>query len=377
MRKRKPVAPASEADFGAVFAASSLGGEAARGVQSRIDADRARGVADRGRHPADAEAGAAPDAAPDSDAKRRDLRGRERGSRSRTVGWPRTLVPAGGAAAVSNAPRLLRMLTIAVVCGLVTFLVTTATAQPSTWELSLAFFIGGVALLVQQLIYFDNRLASVSEVSRSFQRLGDGQLPTRAVLDLLRATTAIRPDEPDLMYAFAEAEVARVTGLLRGLSTGDAGMVGEDHEWISTLARVTKRSIDATSTSTHDGFWGGHAGHRFLTAQHEALRRGVQVRRVFLLDGTEDVDVLRHHLREQERNGVEVRFAVVSDLPKATREGALSDFIVFDGEVSYEFTPELAAEPEAVDVTRVVWRDDQVRTRIELFRELWAGARLP
>lgn len=376
MRKRKPVAPASEADFGAVFAASSLGGDAARGVQSRIDADRARGVADRGRHPADAEAGAAPDAAPGSDAKRRDLRGRERGSRSRTVGWSRTLVPAGGAAAVSNAPRLLRMIAIAVVCGLVTFLVTTATAQPSTWELSLAFFIGGAALLVQQMIHFDNVLTSF-EAHRPVPRIGKTSLPHEAVLDLVRATTAMRPNEPDLMYAFAEAEVVRVTGLLRGLSTGDAGMVGEDHEWISTLARVTKRSIDATSTSTHDGFWGGHAGHRFLTAQHEALRRGVQVRRVFLLDGTEDVDMLRHHLREQERNGVEVRFAVVSDLPKATREGALSDFIVFDGEVSYEFTPELAAEPEAVDVTRVVWRDDQVRTRIELFRELWAGARLP
>lgn len=272
-----------------------------------------------------------------------------------------------------EAPHFVRKLLVALACGLVTYVITTATDQPTVWELTITVFISGVALIVQNLMDVESRLVWVSEATRTRKQIEDAKLPTAVVMELISATTAIGPTEPDIIYAFAEAEVQRLTALLKDMRTDECSFPGEDNDWLVTLTHCAKRSIDATSTVVDVVFWDTDLGRRYLTAQHEASRRGVRVRRLFVVDSQADIDdVLRRRCEQHVRHGVQVRIAVFSELPEEAKTDKVRDCIVFDDEATYEVQPELVRERPVIDVTRMVWRDKQVEQRAQRFEDLWA-----
>lgn len=272
----------------------------------------------------------------------------------------------------------MRKLLVAGVCGLVTYLVTKATDQPSVWELTITVFISGVALIVQHMMDVESRLVWVSEATKVRKEIEDAKLPTKTIMDLIHATTAIGPTEPEIIYAFAEAEIARVTALLKDMRMDECHFPGEDNDWIVMLTHCARRTIDATSTLVDNDFWDTDVGRRYLTAQNEAWRRGVRVRRVFVVDEPAHIDdPLKRRCAQHQRLGVEVRIAVISELPEEAKTDKMRDCIVFDDEATYEVQPELAAEHPVIDMTRMVWRDKQVVSRIQRFSELWAAGKEP
>jgi hypothetical protein len=268
-------------------------------------------------------------------------------------------------------------------------------------QITMAAAFGAFVLLVQFLIDFEHRLEAVEHqlvktveqmrqvVEEGFAKVNDftqllakvetGGLSIGAVAQLMHDAGEISPQTPPLVSALANYEVGRVSVFLRELAKEEAKYDGEDQEWLLELTRKVKKGIDAISLPEVDAagnsllsFWDSPLGHRYLTQQHEAIRRGVRVRRIFVVQPAqlESDAVLRQICRAQTEVGVEVRIL----LPGVFR-GSLDDFIVFDNSLSYEVTPATHVESGPMIVnTRLDLRSDRVAERIEDFRKIWSLA---
>ena len=188
-----------------------------------------------------------------------------------------------------------------------------------------------------------------------------------------------------LHFRNREVQINWMSEFLKELS--ESGIVeydGEDTDWILGLTMRSKRTIDATSWSTVDvgggksfdgGLWSSGFGQRYFELQREAISRGVAIRRVFIIDWPEratDVDFLRL-CRQHNDLGIHVRVLERSKV----LDVSLSDFIVFDGVLSYEVAPtsliESSTSPEIVK-THLVLQEDRVKNRIHRFDDLWSTA---
>lgn len=216
-------------------------------------------------------------------------------------------------------------------------------------------------------------------LDRHADRLGHGPWPAGGQRDattgepLPQLTTSI-PEllatKPVILQTFARLEVNRIAGHLVDLANLSAECPGENHDWMLSLTWATEHSIFATSTSVDREFWSSEPAGRYLDAQQEAVdQRGVTVRRLFLLDSARSLD--DHLLRlceEQELRHIEVRVAVLPELPPHIQRGATDDFILYDEQISFEIEQDL----RDVNVrTRLNARPQHVQERMKRFRELW------
>lgn len=307
--------------------------------------------------------------------------------------------------------RILRKVAVSFVVGGLAYSITELTGQPEIWSLTLSVFIGGVTLVVQFLIEFEARLASVesaserhsarveqtvkagyakiSDTTELFSLVDASPLRTEAVIELIRRATLIEPTVPPIVSALAHAEIDRISDLLRGLSeTGSVMYEGEDRDWLLALAQHAESSIDAISLTDVDasargfangGFWWSDLGQRYLEAQRTAVDRGVSIRRVFVVshpaDATADAG-LADVCRRQEECGIQVRVLDADSTPITLRD-IMFDFILFDGVISYEATPPTRfgeSAPPTILSTRLELRADWVKTRVQRFRQLWDSA---
>ncbi|GGV57786.1 hypothetical protein GCM10010294_04760 [Streptomyces griseoloalbus] len=182
---------------------------------------------------------------------------------------------------------------------------------------------------------------------------------------------AVAPGPP-ILSAFVRLEMKRVIGYMTDLSTLSVECPGENHDWMLTLTRAAEESICATSTSVDRQFWNSEPASRYLHAQKEAIdEHGVPVRRLFLLESARELDDrLLRLCEEQEVLHIEVRVAVLPELPPHLLRGTTNDFIVYDEAVSFEIDQDL----RDVNVrTRLIARQDHVQDRMKRFRELWAA----
>ena len=304
--------------------------------------------------------------------------------------------------------RVARKIIVTILTGGAAFVITNLTAQPQIWALTVSVFIGGVTLVVQFLVDFDDRLeaveignalhaermeellrkrfASINEATALFGLVERSPVRAEVVTELVRNSTRIGPDTPPLLSAFAQSELHRVSDLLKDMSKGgEVTYDGEDRDWLLGLTRNVSSSIDATSLTTVDGggdgydggLWASDLGQHYLEAQRDALARGVRVRRVFVLDRPElasDPGLVRvcrlHH-----SVGIEIRVLSLARIPEI-RKNSLFDFILFDDVVSYETTAGVwAGEVRPVIVnTRLVLRPARVAERIRRFQDLWESA---
>jgi hypothetical protein len=219
------------------------------------------------------------------------------------------------------------------------------------------------------------------------KQLSPAALKSDAVTQLVKNSTAVKLDTPSLIFDFAQAEISRLSRYLKGLAdAADVVYEGEDREWLLGLTRVATESIDATSLTRVDaggfgfvdgGLWSSDLGQRYLEAQREAVKRGVFIRRLFIVDRPElkdDFDFVSM-LRQHVDIGVEVR-TLMADAIVSTQRSSLVDFIVMDGVLSYQVTPgtRLVNRRPTIVATTLVTDEWRVRERIAGYEDLWNNA---
>jgi hypothetical protein len=277
------------------------------------------------------------------------------------------------------------------------------------WSFGASTFVAGVILVVQFLSEVENRMTrleqsqhnhaermqeqitgginKINEATELFGQIEASAVRTDAVTQLVRHSTKIAPPQPELVVRFAQGEIGRLSQFLKDLGEGgDVTYEGEDRDWMLGLARQCKVSIDATSLTTVDaggrgfvdgGLWSSDLGQRYLDLQREAIRRGVVIRRVFIMDRPElmsDPDFRRVCAWHLDRD-IQIKVLDPTSARNAgTPRSALTDFIVFDGVVSYEAQPASQFERDSTPViinTRLVLRQDKVDERRQRFEDLW------
>jgi hypothetical protein len=268
-----------------------------------------------------------------------------------------------------------------------------------------SIFVGGVAFVIQFLIDVAKRvdrldggigkmgdsyreeLARVSKATELFGLVEASALKTDAVTQLVRHASMIPQGTPPLVFAFAQAEMIRLSNYLRDIGqNADVTYDGEDRDWLLGLTRAATVSIDATSLTTVDaggrgfvdgGLWTSDLGHRYLEAQQDAVARGVVIRRIFILD-REDLrghpeltEVINDHIAI----GVDVRTLDPSAISRI-RQALLLDFIVFDNVLVYQSSTVHATSNQRPRIvsTRLVTNPDRVVKEGDRYKELWEVA---
>lgn len=299
-------------------------------------------------------------------------------------------------------PATFQKVVVTAFLGGVTYLLTNLTGQNQVWSIILSVFIGGAVFVIQFLIDVDNRLQVVQAEQRAhyatverlvelgFSRINEATelfglveaspLPTDLVTQLVRNCTQLNADTPDLMHRFAEGEIMRLSQFLREVGEGGANYEGEDRDWLLGLTVNTRACLDAISLTTVDagGFWLSDLGQRYVGLQRDLVNRGVQIRRIFVVDNVdrlENSDLKRVFVLQSEI-GIDVRMLDSRRIPE-TRKSSLFDFILFDNAVSYEVTPASFIEGgiiPAIVNSRLVVDETRVRERIGIFKDLWEAA---
>ncbi|MGV9286285.1 hypothetical protein [Streptomyces sp. NPDC003719] len=193
------------------------------------------------------------------------------------------------------------------------------------------------------------------------------------VPELAKSFAEVLAPGPSILYTFVRLEMTRVVGYMADLTNLTAECPGENHDWMLALTRAAEQSICATSTSVDRLFWNSEPASRYLEAQQDAVdEHEVSVRRLFLLESARELDDrLLRLCEEQELRHIEVRAAVLPELPPHLQRGTTNDFIVFDEEVSFEIEQDL----RDVNVrTRLIARQEHVRDRMKRFKELWEAS---
>ncbi|MHC3454689.1 hypothetical protein [Streptomyces prasinus] len=219
---------------------------------------------------------------------------------------------------------------------------------------------------MRQLV--ENRFAQLERVQDPYPPLDrvrmDG-IPELAQ----RFADLLAPGSP-LLYSFIRLEMQRVIEHMSALTRLSVESHGENHDWMLGLTHVAERSICAISTSVDREFWNSEPAGRYLDAQKQAIEEhGVPVRRLFLLESARELDDrLLRLCDEQEALRIEVRVAVLPELPPHIQRGTANDFIVYDEEVSFEIEQDL----RDVNVrTRLIARPDHVQDQMKRFWKLW------
>ncbi|GAA1992526.1 DUF6879 family protein [Kitasatospora viridis] len=302
-------------------------------------------------------------------------------------------------------PPLLRKILTTTVSGGTTLLITVLTKQELIPSVNLSVLVGSVALLVEFLVEFDARLteteqavaerteqmralvtegfAQVNRATALYDQLQKAPLANGVMTQLAENLAGLGGEHPPIVSAFTQRELRRLADLMKELKAGQAAYDGEDQDWLLTLTHSSAIGIDAISTAVDTGFWSTELGRRYLEAQRAAVRRGVPVRRVFVVRGAEPQELaeIERAGRTHQQLGLEVRVLEVTALPPWARR-PMSDFIVFDRAVSYEVQTDTSGRqddgtgPELmVASTLLVLREEQVNRRIQRFEYLWAVAR--
>ncbi|WP_422769834.1 DUF6879 family protein [Plantactinospora sp. WMMC1484] len=273
-------------------------------------------------------------------------------------------------------------------------------------QLIITIVIGGVTLLAQYLVDMERRFAeserlqgettealrdmiqsgfeSVDEATELMAELEKSTVRSELLKQVIRRSAHLTQAAPPLVQSLAASETQRLADNLQSLSDGhEVFYDGEDREFLLALTRSTRASLLATSWATiqtdgvgfEAGFWLSDLGARYLDLQRMALRRGVVIRRVFIVESASMTHPqLSRILALQKGAGVEVRLVDASEAPQ---DGGLSDFVIFDEQLCYDTTPVSRREAHGAPwrlTTRLVLNEETVRHRIERFHELWSAA---
>jgi hypothetical protein len=232
----------------------------------------------------------------------------------------------------------------------------------------------------------DRRFAQLTTVPEAFGLQPLDHTRAAELVKVVQNAYAFEHRSSPLANAFIQAEAQRFNLLLHQLRAGEGTYDGEDRDWLLTLTRACTRTLDATSLTTTDaggrmrfsgGFWESDLGLHYLELQAEAVRRGVTIRRVFILEDAKITEDLTYQAmcERQRRLGFEIRY-LVPDMVSVGLHNKLDDFILFDNEISYEVVASLApgnARP-VISSTHLALNRMLVAKRVRQFAEIWDAA---
>lgn len=232
----------------------------------------------------------------------------------------------------------------------------------------------------------DRRFAQLTTVPQAFGLQPLDHTRATELVKVVQNAYAFEHHSSPLANAFIQAETQRFNLLLHQLRAGEGTYDGEDRDWLLTLTRTCARTLDATSLTTTDaggrlrfsgGFWESDLGLHYLELQAEAVRRGVTIRRVFILEDAKITEDLTYQAmcERQRRLGFEIRY-LVPDMVSVGLHNKLDDFILFDNEISYEVVASLApgnARP-VISSTHLALNRMLVAKRVRQFAEIWDAA---
>jgi len=277
--------------------------------------------------------------------------------------------------------------------GAVAYLLTNLTHQPQIWSLTMSVFIGGVALVVQFLVDVDSRMAALSahvdrrflEVNQAtglFGQLEAGALRVDPMVALVQQAARIDLAKNSLRTKLVQSELQAMSEFFEQIVDLRAEYPGAEHDWLFALVQNAATSVKATSTiapkgtaSVDEGFWTGAEAVPYLAHQKEAVRRGVQVRRIFLPheDSLVDSPAVHSVVQDNTAAGVEVRILLPSRLKTPSVRPV--DFVLFDDEISYELSSaSLPGGRSIVYRTALELRSALVHHRKTQFEEMWNAA---
>lgn len=274
--------------------------------------------------------------------------------------------------------QLVRKVLITATTGGITFLLTNLADQSAAWSLLLSLLIGGITFLVQFLADLEKRehmvemrlaslaasqsrmsdelrqvvrqeIAKTGEAAELFDRLQRSPIRNTSIERLVLLAADMADSPPDLARSVAQTEIDSAVSYLEQLAhSGEIAYDGEDRDWLLALTRAVVRSIDAISRGSaardgqgfvDEGFWDSELSNRYLEWQRQAIRRGVAVRRLFVLENAplrQDRE-FRRICDQQREIGIVVRVLDASEL-SSSRRLLLPDLVLFDEQVSYELT---------------------------------------
>ena len=316
-------------------------------------------------------------------------------------GEPGTPGPATGG--VRIPPVVLKTL-VTVAVGTVTYVITTWIGQSpdELWKLAMSVVIGGAALIVQYMVDFEQRLATVEtgqrehrrdlredlaaqhremtelvdqgfrrvgEVTGLFRGLDDSGMRSEDVSRLVRSATEVGSQGHGIMQEFARAEIERLAVVMTELTSHTADWPGENNDWLISLTRCARDTIDATSSFVDLAFWRTEPAKHYLEVQRGAIRRGVKVRRLFIVQTPQELNADLDEILEAQRSvGIEAGVVVLSQLSSRVVVGPTFDVVIFDGELYFEIVPDLR---QLNPRTRLDARERYVTERMTRFDELW------
>jgi hypothetical protein len=298
---------------------------------------------------------------------------------------------------------LLQKIVMSMITGSISFGLAIVTTRSLATTVSLAVFVAGVALVVQFLRDVEEAMASVvtvvahvndaTRLRESIEGLNLGPVPTgtHPVQNLIDNVVAFTPPSP-LLAQLVVAEMSGLTDLVQGLSRPTdrlpaaactVSCEGEDRDWLLALTRAASVQILATSTTWadggggrfEDGFWKTELGRSYLREQQRAVERGVRIRRIFILTDPEILASAQfiRTCEKQREAGIEVRVNEMLGTPPERRSdiwtATFKDFIVFDGQVSYEV--ELEGITPAIARTNLLYHRQTVHDRTARFEAIW------
>ena len=262
-----------------------------------------------------------------------------------------------------------------------------------------SIFLGSVAFVTQFLTDVERRLDSVeytyrtestnsrkmihkefsqlNEASGLFERIEESPLPNEEQLLLIHSLTRVSRDVDPLVFRLISSEVKRLRTFVDELNHNrETTYDGEDRDWLLTLTENVEHDISAISLHTVDvggrHFLLSDLGRRYIAEQAKAIKRGVRIRRIHVLDPSNpDEDILHEICRRQREVGIEVRVL------NPEKHDALIDFVLFDGVLSYETTPasQHTGDNDPIIVnTRLMNKPERRAKRAEDFEVLWEDA---
>ncbi|MFI9831106.1 hypothetical protein ACIHIX_25910 [Streptomyces sp. NPDC051913] len=311
-------------------------------------------------------------------------------------GDPGTPQPATHGVHVS--PLILKIL-ITIVVSTGAYVLTNLVKQSGDelWKIAVAVVIGGSTLIVQYMVDFEQRLATVEtgHVERSrrtdehFDHLSDAAallsdldeagMSTSDAKRLITSLRRVGQQGPEIVKAFARSEVESLASVVTDLTGKSAHWPRDNNEWLIRLTQCAQRTIDATSSSVDQPFWGTDTAGPYLDAQTEAMAvRQVTIRRLFMIKETEAEDPMvmarfTELCQAQLDVGITVRYLVLPPTPETNPHPrpAARDVVIFDTDLYLEF------EPDQLGVnikTTLDAHHERVNRQVRWFNALWSRA---
>ncbi|GIG68657.1 DUF6879 family protein [Phytomonospora endophytica] len=294
---------------------------------------------------------------------------------------------------------ILRKVLVTGIIGAFGFGLTELILPDGAWSWMASVFLGSVAFVTQFLTDVERRLDSVeytyktestnaqkmihkefsqlNEASGLFERMEASALPNEEQLLLIQSMTRVSRAVDPLVYGLI---LERIMGLRTFVDelihNRETTYDGEDRDWLLILTENSVQAVNAISLHTVDvggrHFLLSDLGRRYIAEQAKAVKRGVHIRRIHVLDPHDpDEEILHEICQRQLEVGIDVRVL------NPAKHDALIDFVLFDNQVSYETTPasQHTGDTDPVIVnTRLMNKPERLTKRVEDFEALWDDA---